>query len=196
MPRAAWTGTISLGLVNLPAQLVPISTGDSFKELMHDLKVMYESERERSSKSDAPGLRKLRSARYFLSPMQDQPLPYPQPHVISQLKSIAPGDLNPVVIAHQYVVVPSRGALHAFVLFMDALAKHHRIEIGVIEVHRQPRLCAMSIDDGALTLSTFQHISELSTDKSFARRNLSQSVRALIEDFERTVKDHDLKHAG
>jgi non-homologous end joining protein Ku len=199
MPRAAWTGTISLGLVNLPAQLVPISKGDSLKELLHDLKVMYESERERSSKTDAPGLRKIRNARYFLSANQDpknQSLPYPQPHVISLLTSLDPSELSPVAIANQYVVVPSKGALHAFVLFIDALAKHHRTEVGVVEVRRQPRLCAMSIDDGALILTTLQHASELSKDKSFAKRNLNQSLRTLIEEFERSVNDHDLKHAG
>jgi len=196
MPRAAWTGTISLELMNLPAQLVPMSKGESLQELIHDLKVQYETERERSSKTDVPGLRKIRSARYFLSATENLPLPYPQPHVVSIVRSIDPNDLNAAAIAQQYVVVPSKGALHAFVLFIDALAKLHRTEIGVIELRRQARLCAMSVDDGALILSTLQSPSELSTDKSFAKRNLNPSLRTLIDDFERAVKEHNLKDAG
>ena len=114
----------------------------------------------------------------------------------SLVTSIDLNDLNAVAVAQQYIVVPSKGALHAFVLFIDALAKLHRAEIGVIELRRQPRLCAMSIDDGALILSTLQSPTELSTDKSFAKRNLNPSLRTLIDDFERTVIEHNLKDAG
>jgi len=196
MPRAAWSGTISLGLINLPAQLVPIAQAASAEELLKDLNDQYQAEREHSKTTDPPGLRRVRSARYFLSESHNQPLSRPEPHVVSVIKSIARDDVSAAAFTARYVIVPSKGSLHAFVLFMDALAKHHRTEIGVIEIHRQPRLCAITSADNALFLSTFLSPTEVKQDKVNAKRHFNPALRKLMEDFERIVKDGDLKQAG
>lgn len=197
MARAAWTGIISLGLMNLPAQLVPLRKAEQDQSIEAQRK-RFDEERSQSNESLNVGLRKLGGTKYFLSQSCPTSVPAPEPGVVSLITALESSDINAVAYADEFLIVPTDGALHAFVLFMDMLDKHKRVEIGAIELRRAGHLCAIVPKDGVLTLNTLSPIADISTDAAFVKHHISTCLLDLMKKFERGASRNrgKLKKAG
>ena len=111
--------------------------------------------------------------------------PLPVEHSIALFTSLPETEMNSVVIANSYILVPTTGALHAFVMFLDSLSHEHKVQIGVFTIRHRARLCAISSKDGVLYLHVLANARELSTISEFAKRHIGAHLFSLMDEFDR-----------
>lgn len=183
MARSAWSGIVSLGLINLPVKLLPLNSAEQ-SELIDKQQALFEQERARVQDNESLVLKKIRNAQYFLPPPRDAVVKLPEQHHVELTTMIARRDLDAVAIDNEYLVVPTEGSTHAFVLFVDAFHVDKRVEIGTIAMHSKKYLCALYADNEVMKLVTLQAPDKISSDPGFAKRHISRPLLHLMEQFE------------
>jgi hypothetical protein len=171
--------------MNLPAQLVLFDYDQASEKLLAKQKERFDAERTKLSDSDVPWLRKMSAGEYFQVKERGATPPLPVDHSLALFTALPESELNAVAIANSYIVVPTTGALHAFVMFLDSLSKQGRVQIGVLTIRHRARLCAVAAKDGVLYCHVLANARELSTISEFAQRHVGSHLFALMDEFDR-----------
>src|SRR5919202_2210365 len=165
MPRALWTGSISFGLVNVPAQLVSAARDLDyhFHELHEKDKVRIE-QRRFCSKEDVEVMFEEVAHGYDLDGEQvivtDAELGSVEPRntrTIDIEAFVELADVDPIYFYHPYVIVPageSEGTLRAYRLLLEVMGRTERAALGRFVMRTKEYLTLIRPRDDRLVLTT------------------------------------------
>ena len=168
-----WSGTIGLGLVNVPVELVTAA-----RDLDYHFRELHEKDGARvrhqrfCSKENKPVEWDEIGHGYELDEGKMVVL------TDSELESVAPernrtieiesfvdlAEVDPIFFDHPYFLVPgnnSAGTLKAYKLLVEAISKSKRVAIGRFVMRTKEYLAAVREVDGALALSTMKYEDEI-----------------------------------
>ncbi|MEY2432691.1 MAG: end-binding protein Ku [Acidimicrobiaceae bacterium] len=174
MARAIWSGSISLGLVNVPVKLhSAVKRKDvHFNQLQESTgarirykKVSESSGREVTSDSIVKGY-EISKGNYV--PVTDEDFEAAEPertHTIDVEDFIALEEVDPMHYANTYWIAPqdTKGASKAYVLLRDAMDKKGRVAIGRFVLRTKEHLVLIRPVNGALALHTMLFPDEIIT---------------------------------
>jgi len=169
MPRPAWTGTISFGMVSIPVRLVPavrrksISFNQLDKESMSRIRYRKVAE---ATGEEVPSDQIVKAAEvgqgeYVVITDEDLAPLAPVKSKQIELETFVPDeDVDPLMFDASYYVVPDKTA-KPYALLAGAMAGSGRVAIGRFVMRQKEYLAAIRSDGEHLTLSTLVFPDEL-----------------------------------
>ena len=165
MPRAIWSGSISLGLVNVPVRLFSaVKRKDvHFHQLQESTgarirykKVSESTGREVQSDNIVKGY-EVSKGNYV--PVTDDDFEAVEPertHTVEIEDFVALEEVDPLQFTNTYWVAPqdSKGASKAYALLRDAMEKKDRVAVGRFVLRTKEHLVLVRPVDNALALHT------------------------------------------
>jgi DNA end-binding protein Ku len=196
--RALWTGSISFGLVNVPAQLV-----SGARDLDYHFRELHEKDKARieqrrfCSEEDVEVLYEEVAHSYDLDGKQvivtDAELASVEPRktrTIDIEAFVELADIDRIYFDHPYLVVPageSEGTLRAYRLLVEVMSRTERAALGRFVMRTKEYLAAIRAHDGGLLLSTMLFHDEVRPTKPIptggkkpAKNEVDQAI-ALID---------------
>ncbi|HEY2601080.1 MAG TPA: Ku protein [Thermoleophilaceae bacterium] len=199
MARTIWNGSLSFGLVNVPVQLVSAARDLDyhFHELHEKDKARIE-QRRFCSEEDVEVAWEEVAHSYDLDGKQvvvtDEELGSVQPRKTRTIEIeafVELADIDPIYFDHPYFLVPageSEGTRRAYRLLVEAMGKSERAALGRFVMRAKEYLAAVSVRDGALTLTTMLFHDEVRPSSAIraggkkpVKKQLDQAV-TLIEE--------------
>ena len=165
MARAIWTGSISLGLVNVPVKLhSAIKNKDVHFHQLQDgtgnriryKKVSEKSGREVETEDIVKGY-EVSKGNYVTVTDEDFVAAEPErTHTIEVEDFVELDDVDPMHFANSYWIAPqdTKGAAKAYALLRDAMNKKHRVAVARFVLRTKEHLVVMRPVNGALVLHT------------------------------------------
>jgi DNA end-binding protein Ku len=199
LARTIWNGSLSFGLVNVPVQLVSAARDLDyhFHELHEKDKARIE-QRRFCSEEDVEVAWEEVAHSYDLDGKQvvvtDEELGSVQPRKTRTIEIeafVELADIDPIYFDHPYFLVPageSEGTRRAYRLLVEAMGKSERAALGRFVMRAKEYLAAVSVRDGALTLTTMLFHDEVRPSSAIpaggkkpVKKQLDQAV-TLIEE--------------
>jgi DNA end-binding protein Ku len=163
--RAIWSGSVSLGLVNVPVKLFTAvkrkdvhfhQLQDSTGARVRYKKVSESSGREVSSDNIVRGY-EVSKGNYVAVTNEDFEAAEPErTHTIDVEDFVALEEVDPLQFTNTYWIAPqgTKGASKAYALLRDAMAKKERVAVGRFVLRTKEHLVLVRPVDGALALHT------------------------------------------
>jgi DNA end-binding protein Ku len=179
MPRPAWTGSISFGLVNIPVKM--FSAVESHRVSFHELE-RGTGERIRyrriaaGSGHEVPWDKvqkgfEIAKDRFVV--LTDEEMEAAEPHrthTVDIEQFVPLGDIDPVTWADSYYVAPDGpAATKAYVLLRDAMTRAGRVAIGRFVMRTKEYVVCIRPFDGALALHTMYFADEVRDAKEIVK---------------------------
>jgi DNA end-binding protein Ku len=175
MPRPAWTGSISFGLVNIPIRLFSATESHrvGFRELEQGTgrRIRYKrvaegSGREVEWKKIQKGFEVAKDRYVVLTDEELQAAEPERTHTIDIERFVALGDIDPVWWDQSYYVAPDgAAAAKAYVLLRDAMNKDGRVAIGRFVLRTKEYVACIRPFEHALALHTLFYGDEVRSAK-------------------------------
>lgn len=172
MPRALWSGSISLGLVNVPVKLhAAVKKKDvHFHQLQESTgarikykKVSESSGREVANDNIVKGY-ELSKGNYVEVTDEEFAAAAPErSHTIDIEDFVALEEIDPLQFTNTYWIAPqdSKGASKAYALLRDAMTRTERVAVGEFVMRTKQHLVAIRPVDKALALHTMLYPDEI-----------------------------------
>jgi DNA end-binding protein Ku len=165
MARAIWSGSISLGLVNVPVKLYSaVKRKEVHFHQLHETtgarvrykKVSESSGREIPSDNIVKGY-EISKGNYVAVTDDDFEAAEPErTHTVDIEDFVALEEVDPLQFTNTYWIAPqdTKGASKAYALLRDAMAKKARVAVGRFVLRTKEHLVLVRPVDGALALHT------------------------------------------
>ena len=165
MVRALWTGSLSLGLVNVPVQLVSAARDlDYHFHQLHEKDKVPIEQRRFCSKEDTEVTWEEVAHSYDLDGKQvvitDEELDSVQPRKTRTIEIesfVGLAQIDPIYFDHPYFLIPagdSEGTHRAYRLLVETMGAQDRVAVGRFVMRTKEYLVAVRAREGALALTT------------------------------------------
>ncbi|HEX4993370.1 MAG TPA: Ku protein [Methylomirabilota bacterium] len=196
MPSTIWTGSISLGLVNIPVSLVTAEQSDELDFTLLDKRdsspIGYQKISKRTGKP-VPGERIVRGieqtkGRYVI--VNDADLRRASPERTQRIDILAfveGAAIPPLYFDRPYYLEPARGGERGYALFREALQRSGKVAVASVVVKTRQHLAAVLVHDRVLVLDILRYATELRDSSKL--RVPGAALRAM------RISDRELKMA-
>jgi DNA end-binding protein Ku len=191
MPRAIWTGTISLGLVNIPVRVFPATRGKDVRlheidrqtgQRIHHQRVRWDTleagtlstewggqggEIQEPGSLEVPpgdvvkGFEISPGSFVTVTPEEIEELRPERTKTIDIEEFVAAAEVDPVYFDTAYHVAPQRQFERPFALLVEALETSAKLAISWIVLRKRRHLAALRPHEGVLMLSTMYFADEV-----------------------------------
>jgi DNA end-binding protein Ku len=188
MPRPAWTGSISFGLVNIPVRMFSAieSHRVSFHELERGTGQRIRYRRIAAGTGHEVPWDKVQKgfeiAKDRFVVLTDEEMEAAEPrrtHTVDVERFVPLGDIDPVTWADSYYVAPDgTAATKAYVLLRDAMRREGRVAIGRFVLRTKEYVVCIRPFDDALALHTLYFADEVRDVKDVVKLPAHAAVSA------------------
>jgi DNA end-binding protein Ku len=188
MPRPAWTGSISFGLVNIPVKV--FSAVESHRVSFHELergtgeriryrRVAAGSGHEVPWDKVQKGFEVAKDRFVILTDEEMEAAEPHRTHTVDIEQFVPLGDIDPVTWAASYYVAPDGpAATKAYILLRDAMTRAGRVAIGRFVMRTKEYVVCIRPFDGAMALHTMYFADEVRDAKDIVKLPTHTAVNA------------------
>lgn len=168
--RAIWTGSIQLGLVNVPVKLYAAiedhrvrfhHVHDQDGARIREERVCTADGARVSFEHIARGYELADGRTVVVSPRELESLGVEASKTLSIEEFVDPRDIDPALFEASYWLAPDRGAAKAYALLAAAMERAGSIAVGRIVIRLRQHLAAIRPVNGALALTTLHYADEV-----------------------------------
>jgi len=170
MASRLWTGSISFGLVNIPASLVTAEVREELDFTLLDRRddspIGHQKVSKRTGKP-VPNDRivrgfEYRAGQYVIVSDADLRKASPERNQRIDILSFADaGEIPPLYFDRPYYLEPARGGEREYALFREALRRTGKVAIATVVVKTRQHLAAVLVQGNVLVLDLLRYASEL-----------------------------------
>jgi DNA end-binding protein Ku len=171
--RAAWVGTIVMGMVGIPVKLwrAARSRDIEFNYLHRTCGARIQHKRWCSLEevevpwADVSRGFEFAPDEYVVLTQEDfERLPLPGKHSVEISAFVDPSEIDPVFYDRAYYVVPDQGGDRPYALLLRTLAERNVSAIGAIAIRNREQVCAVRAERNYLVLDTLYYADEIAEE--------------------------------